>query len=80
MARTQFALAADVWTDLGTGVGVMTISDVGQGILRVNTAQVDATAERFQPGSLAEQVAQNVVGDTLYAKPSGTGWVVVMDL
>lgn len=78
MARNAFVLVQDVWTDLGTGLLVVTVKKVGEGPCFINSVQVDATADQMDraPGA---QFHNNAAADTVFVKAAGPGWEVIAD-
>ncbi len=78
--RTLHDLPADVWTSLGTGLMVVLIYKSTSGTLLFNNIQSDDTAHIFNGAAVGEQIFNDDVGDTVYVKPSMTGWQVIADV
>lgn len=80
MARTEFVLVKDVWTNMGDGPLIVTVDMQGKGSLFVNTEQADATAHIFTPKDNAgDQIAEQTTGITVFVKATGVGWAVISD-
>lgn len=78
MARTEFVLTANVWTQIGADLVTVTLKKAGLGNLLVNTSQDDATAERYTRVDVGDRFSQNERVDT-WAKATAPGWIVIVD-
>lgn len=81
MARVLIPLAADTWTDLGTGRKVITIEVSGtSGKLHISTAQSESTSEKFVPGSKGVQIISDEPTDRVWAKAvESAEWALIVD-
>jgi len=80
MARTLVSLTEGVWTDLGTAEMVIEIKEQGEGRVFLNQAQDINSALTVPKGSLGAQFSNTKGTETIFARATKPGWVLVVDI
>ncbi len=81
MARTLVPLTKDVWISLGVGEMIITLHSQGRlGHVKLNQVEADEAALIVATQRMGDQFSNTGAADEIFAKATGDGWAVVVDI